>query len=112
MTREELEEHILELARIHAATHDEAVKTKLEKLRKRIRRWKSGYVTLGRLSLSIHSLHNCSPCSSASFLLWKAGPSSCCTSMIEPTLVRIEIVPREHKSSRAGFVTNVQPEIR
>ncbi len=36
MTREELEERILELARIHAATHDETVKAELEKLRKQV----------------------------------------------------------------------------
>ena len=36
VTREELEERILELARIHAATHDEEVKAELDKLRKRI----------------------------------------------------------------------------
>jgi hypothetical protein len=36
MTLEELEERILELARIHAATHDENVKAELEKLRKQV----------------------------------------------------------------------------
>ena len=36
MTREELEERILELVRIHAATHDETVKAELEKLRKQV----------------------------------------------------------------------------
>jgi hypothetical protein len=36
MTREELEKRILELARIHAATHDEDVKAELEKLGKQV----------------------------------------------------------------------------
>src|SRR6516162_1151426 len=36
MTQEELEKHILELARIHAACHDETVKAELEKLRKQV----------------------------------------------------------------------------
>jgi hypothetical protein len=36
MTLEELEKRILELARIHAATHDEDVKAELEKLRKQV----------------------------------------------------------------------------
>lgn len=36
MTPKELEERILELARIHAATHDEEVKAELEKLRKQV----------------------------------------------------------------------------
>ena len=36
MTLEELEKRILELARIHAATHNENVKAELEKLRKQV----------------------------------------------------------------------------
>ena len=36
MTLEELEKRILELARIHVATHDENVKAELEKLRKQV----------------------------------------------------------------------------
>ena len=36
MTLEELEKRILELARIHAVTHDENVKAELEKLRKQV----------------------------------------------------------------------------
>ena len=36
MTREELEERILELALIHAPRHDETVKAELEKLRKQV----------------------------------------------------------------------------
>jgi hypothetical protein len=36
MTREELEKRILELARDHAATHNEDVKAELEKLRKQV----------------------------------------------------------------------------
>ena len=47
MTLEELEKRILELARIHAATHDEEVKAELEKLRKRIAEIKERF-SLGR----------------------------------------------------------------
>ena len=36
MTQEELEKRILELARIHAARHDETVEAELEKLRKQV----------------------------------------------------------------------------
>ena len=36
MTLEELEKRILELARIHTATHDENVKAELAKLRKQV----------------------------------------------------------------------------
>jgi hypothetical protein len=36
VTLEELEARILELARSHAATHDEDVKVELEKLRKQV----------------------------------------------------------------------------
>jgi hypothetical protein len=40
VTREELEERIFELARIHAARHDEDVKAELEKLRKPVSKMK------------------------------------------------------------------------
>ena len=36
MILEDLEKRILELARIHAATHDEDVEAELEKLRKHV----------------------------------------------------------------------------
>ena len=44
MTREQLEARILELSRTHTATHDEDVKAELEKLRKHVAKWKSGYI--------------------------------------------------------------------
>jgi hypothetical protein len=40
VTREELEERILELARIHATRQDEDVKAELEKLRKQVSKMK------------------------------------------------------------------------
>ena len=54
MTREELEERILELARIHAERHDEAVKAELEKLRKQVseikerQRWSGAPLPINR----------------------------------------------------------------
>ena len=44
MTREQLEALILDLSRTHTATHDEDVKAELEKLRKHVAKWKSGYI--------------------------------------------------------------------
>jgi hypothetical protein len=55
VTREELEERILELARIHAATHDETVKAELEKLRKQVseikerQRWSPAPLLINRI---------------------------------------------------------------
>ena len=54
MTREELEERILELTRIHAARHDEIIKAELEKLRKQVseikerQRWSRAPVRINR----------------------------------------------------------------
>lgn len=58
MTQEELEKRILELARIHAARHDETVKAELEKLRKQISEIKERQCWSGRRCLSTDSLES------------------------------------------------------
>lgn len=58
MTQEELEKRILELARIHAASHDETVKAELEKLRKQISEIKERQRCRGHRSLPSDSLQS------------------------------------------------------
>lgn len=60
MTQEELEKRILELARIHAASHDETVKAELEKLRKQISDIKERQCCRGQRCLSTDFLQSCS----------------------------------------------------
>jgi hypothetical protein len=62
--------------------------------------------------LSIHSLHNSSPCCSAASLLLKIGPSMRLTSTIELSRPGRKTIPCEYQSNRVAKVGFAVPVIR
>src|SRR5215831_8372392 len=66
----------------------------------------------GQTCLSIQSLHNFSPCSSAASLLLTIGPLMRLISTIEPSRPERKIMPCESQSNPVANLGNADPAIK